>query len=86
VVLGFTGKRSWLLLSAVVGGFLLQHAFTGWCPPVPVLRSLGVRTRSEIDREKFALKGLRADFKKIQLPERRGAGSAPHNAVQAVSN
>ena len=32
---------------------------------MPVLRKFGVRTRSEIDREKYALKVLRGDFKEI---------------------
>ncbi|HEX5220141.1 MAG TPA: hypothetical protein VFZ59_11290 [Verrucomicrobiae bacterium] len=65
VMLGMTVNRKWLALSLVVTGFLFQHAVQGWCPPVPVLRRLGVRTRSEIDREKFALKWLRGDFKAI---------------------
>jgi hypothetical protein len=54
--------RKWLWLSAGVAGFLLQHALQGWCPPVSVFRRLGVRTRREIDREKYALKALRGDF------------------------
>jgi len=41
---------------------LLMHATQGWCPPVPVLRRFGVRTRHEIDAEKYALKILRGDF------------------------
>jgi hypothetical protein len=52
------GDQRWLLLPAVVMGFLLQHAVQGWCPPLPILRRLGVRTRGEIDREKFSLLGL----------------------------
>ena len=56
------GRRRGILLGAVVAGFLLLHATQGWCPPVPVLRRLGVRTRREIEREKFALKFLRGDF------------------------
>ncbi len=56
--------RKWLWLSAGVAGFLLQHALQGWCPPVSVFRRLGVRTRSEIDREKYGLKALRGDFEK----------------------
>jgi hypothetical protein len=84
-VLGLTVSKRWLLLSATVGGFLLQHAITGWCPPVPVLRSLGVRTRSEIDRERFALKALRGDFKNVHLPERRTDFTAPKEAMHAVS-
>lgn len=64
VVLGLTVSKKWFALPLVVTGFLFLHAVQGWCPPVPVLRRLGVRTRSEIDREKFALKVLRGDFKK----------------------
>jgi hypothetical protein len=75
-----------LLLSAAVGGFLLQHAVSGWCPPIPLLRRLGVRTRSELDREKFALKALRGDFKSIDLPERRSEPKAPSEALQAVNS
>jgi hypothetical protein len=61
IVLGFVRKK-WLLLSATVMGFLLQHATQGWCPPIPLLRKMGIRTRREIDREKYALKILRGDF------------------------
>jgi hypothetical protein len=47
--------RRFLLIPIVVLSFLLQHAIQGWCPPLPIFRKLGVRTRKEIDREKFAL-------------------------------
>lgn len=47
--------RRWLVLSGAVAGFLLQHAVQGWCPPIPLLRRLGVRTRGEIERERYAL-------------------------------
>jgi hypothetical protein len=69
----------------VVGGFLLKHAVSGWCPPVPLLRRLGVRTRSELDREKFALKALRGDFKNLNLPERVAKNKTPVQAVEAVN-
>lgn len=55
LVLGVTANRKWLLLTGVVLPFLLQHGLQGWCPPLPVLRRLGVRTRGEIDRERYAL-------------------------------
>jgi len=58
LALGVTVDRRWLLLPAAVLGFLLQHATQGWCPPLPLLRRLGVRTRGEIDREKYELKAL----------------------------
>jgi len=55
LVLGATVNKKWLILPGIVLPFLLQHAVQGWCPPLPVLRRLGIRTRGEIDREKYAL-------------------------------
>jgi hypothetical protein len=67
--LGITVDRRWLALPVVVQSFFLQHALQGWCPPVPVLRRLGVRTMEEIQEERFALKALRGDFQSInELP------------------
>jgi hypothetical protein len=60
--LGAAHDRRWLLLPAAVGTFLLQHAVQGWCPPVPLFRALGIRTRKEIEEERYALKLLRGDF------------------------
>jgi hypothetical protein len=62
--------RRWGLVPMVVAGFLLQHALQGWCPPLPVLRRLGFRTRAEIDQERYALKAVRGDFDAL-APERR---------------
>lgn len=58
LALGLTVNRRWLALPIAVAGFLLQHGIQGWCPPLPVLRRLGVRTRGEIDRERYALLDL----------------------------
>ena len=55
LLLGIAVNRKWLALPAIVLPFLLQHGLQGWCPPLPVLRRMGVRTREEIDREKYAL-------------------------------
>lgn len=62
VVCGAVIHPYWLLLPGVVLSFLFLHAVQGWCPPLPLIRRLGVRTRSEIDAEKYALKVLRGDF------------------------
>ena len=78
LALGALVHRRFFLLPAAVGAFLLQHALQGWCPPVPVLRRLGVRTREEIDREKYALKVLRGDF------EKSGASPSSEIALTAV--
>jgi hypothetical protein len=64
----FVDKR-WAILSGVVLGFFVQHAIQGWCPPLPLLRALKVRTRTEIDEEKFALKALRGDFNNVNSAE-----------------
>jgi hypothetical protein len=72
VVLSVLDDRKWLFLSAGVLGFLFMHGTSGWCPPLPALRRAGVRTRSEIEREKFGLKHLRGDFDAL-----RDEGSAP---------
>lgn len=55
VALGAVVGRRWLWVPATVLGFLLLHATQGWCPPLPVLRAKGVRTRGEIERERIAL-------------------------------
>ena len=64
--LGAAVDRRWLALPAAVLGFLIVHATHGWCPPLPLFRRLGARTRGEIDREKFALKFLRGDFDHVR--------------------
>lgn len=65
LTLGATVDRRWFLLPAVVAGFLLQHALQGWCPPVPFFRRRGVRTATEIDYERYALKAVRGDFRNL---------------------
>ncbi len=71
-ILGLTVNRKWFLLPGVVGGFLLQHAIQGWCPPLEVLRRLGVRTMREIDHERYALKAVRGDFEAISKNAKQG--------------
>ncbi len=58
--------KRWLLLAAGVPAFMVQHALQGWCPPLPILRRLGVRTAREIADERFALKSLRGDFDEVE--------------------
>jgi hypothetical protein len=60
IVLAATVDKRWLVLPALVTGFLFQHAVQGWCPPVPVLRRLGFRTVYEIEDERHALDLLRS--------------------------
>jgi hypothetical protein len=61
-LLGAFVSKKFLVLPIIVTSFLLQHAIEGWCPPLPIFRRLGVRTRHEIEKERYALKLLRGDF------------------------
>jgi hypothetical protein len=63
--LALLADRRFALIPLVVGSFLLQHAVQGWCPPLPVFRRMGVRTQTEIDEERAALKALRGDFRDV---------------------
>lgn len=54
--------RRFLVLPAVVSTMLLVESIYGWYPLLPLFRRMGVRTREEIDRERYALKALRGDF------------------------
>src|SRR5690606_16646712 len=63
ILLGARTDRRWFLLPAAVTAFLFQHAVQGWCPPLPILRRFGFRTASEINKERYALKVLKGDFK-----------------------
>jgi hypothetical protein len=69
-VLGIGFGKKWLLLPVVAAGFLLNHAIKGWCPPLPILRRVGFRTRFEIEQERYALKILRGDFDHVEKVER----------------
>lgn len=66
LALGVLHSRRWLLLPMFVGGFCLQHALQGWCPPLEVFRRMGIRTAREIDEERSALKALRGDFQQVK--------------------
>lgn len=68
--LGLFVDRRFFLLPAAVAAFLLQHALQGWCPPLPILRRLGLRTSAEIHDEIIALRILRGDFlDRVTYPE-----------------
>lgn len=81
VLLGAAVSRKFLILPGVVFGFLFQHAVQGWCPPLPVFRRMGVRTRKEINREKFALKALRGDFDSLA-----GEASRPRQVLDRAGS
>lgn len=64
-------SRKWYVVPMLVTGFLLQHSIQGWCPPVRFFRRRGVRTRQEIEKERYALKIMRGDFESVSEETRR---------------
>jgi hypothetical protein len=66
LVFGTVFGRKWYILPLLSAGFLLQHTMQGWCPPMELFRRLGVRTRKEIEAERYALKALRGDFEEVK--------------------
>lgn len=82
VGLGAFVDRRFFALPAIVGGFLLQHAIQGWCPPLPVFRRIGFRTQPEIAQERYALKALRGDFENMATSD--GGNRASNSALVAV--
>src|SRR5256714_7319931 len=67
VALGLLVNKKFFAVPLIVLPFLFQHAVQGWCPPIPLFRRLGIRTRKEIDAEKYALKAVRGDFDNLPL-------------------
>jgi hypothetical protein len=62
LALGLTADRRFFALTFIASGSLLQHALSGWSPPLPMLRRLGIRSSAEIQQEILALRILRGDF------------------------
>ena len=82
-VLGLLVNKKFFAIPCIVLPFLFQHAVQGWCPPVPIFRRKGVRTRREIDAEKYALKAFRGDFSQVQ--SNRDRTEAARTAWQAAN-
>lgn len=82
VILGATVDKKWYIVPGVVTSFLLWHAIQGWCPPLPIFRKLGYRSRKEIDTEKYALKALRGDFSGLETPGNRAEENKIDQALQ----
>jgi hypothetical protein len=81
--LALRGKRRGLVLPLAVQGFFLQHAIQGWCPPLPVLRKMGVRTQREIDEERYALLDILRDSG--DMPQRTQVHDKPRTARTGAS-
>jgi hypothetical protein len=78
-----TRSRLWVLVPITMAGFLMRYAFKGWAPQVPILRRMGMRTRMEIERERYALRILRGDFDGL-LRRKNGSLSQPEQLAQTI--
>jgi hypothetical protein len=79
VALSGLKSRFWLLLPAAVLASLLQHSLTRRSTAVRFVRGWGVRTRREIEAEKYALRMLRGDFEPLQA-----VSETNHRAIEAL--
>jgi hypothetical protein len=86
LLLGIFFNANWFWLTGIVLPFLFQHAVQGWCPPLPVIRRLGVRTPHEIDQEKYVLKALRGDFSEIAFPSETGPKLEAATVLKAIQS
>jgi hypothetical protein len=83
LALALAVDRRLLVAPGLVATMLLLHSIHGWYPMLPLFRRLGVRTRDEIDRERYALKAVRGDFHGIP-PADSPAAERAAAAWQAV--
>lgn len=55
VLLSRVAGKGFFALAGVAAVFMAQHVLQGWCPPLPLLRRMGVRTSREIEHERNSL-------------------------------
>ncbi|AKQ67708.1 hypothetical protein A176_004620 [Myxococcus hansupus] len=84
LLLGRRDGGRWRGLSTAAGALMLQHGLSGFSPLSELFRALGVRTRREIDLEKFAIKALRGDFERI--PNEGGPMARANAALVAAQS
>ena len=84
LTLSLIASRRFLALPVAVAIFLLQHAVDGWCPPLPWFRRRGVRTRTEIEEERYILKAFRGDFDRLPGDPATGGEARMVAAINAA--
>ena len=62
VILGITVNKKWLTLPLAASVAALTKVVK-WNKPIVLYKKFGLRTRVEIEKEKYALKAIRGDFK-----------------------
>ena len=85
LVFGFLGSRLWRLLWWISLPLLFAHARGKLMAPEDFLKTLGLRTRKEIEEERYALKAMRGDFRGVSEGINGAAGTAG-NALSALES
>lgn len=67
LLLGRLAGKGYFALAGIAAVFMTQHVLQGWCPPLPLLRRMGIRTSREIEHERNAL--LTALRSRVQAEE-----------------
>lgn len=75
VLLSVTLHPAFAVLTALAFAMLGQYAVQGWCPPLPLLARLGLRSSSDIDRERYALAAALDERHQPRLPAAERAAS-----------
>lgn len=84
LVLGFLGSRLWRMFAWLSLPLLFAHARDGLKGPGDFLKTLGLRSRREIQEERFALKILRGDFKDVEGKGSEKPSESVHDADMAL--
>jgi hypothetical protein len=83
LVFGILGSRIWRLLAWAALPLIFAHARGRLSAPGEFLKTLGLRSRKEIEEEKYALKALRGDFREVGETQAEGTAD-PASALDAV--
>jgi hypothetical protein len=63
IILSLTVSKKWIVLPLATSILSLANIARGRNNPLIIFRKLGFRTRAEIEKERYALKAIRGDFK-----------------------
>lgn len=81
-VVGFTGavlslavSSAFIILPALAAATLAQYLVQGWCPALPLLARLGLRSCGEIDRERYTIVASLGETREPRLPAAGSAGA-----------
>jgi hypothetical protein len=84
LLMGLFGARIFRLLTWVSLPLLFAFCLGRWSPPASVTARRGLRTRKEIEEERYALKALRGDFREVGQPTEEETGSLGRRASRVL--